>query len=80
MEREGKPSPSRDCVTIRHARGGGHPGGLSLEENRYWIPAFAGMTPLFHHYDTVSKGRGQMTFDNTEENIRRDLWKKSSLQ
>jgi hypothetical protein len=25
------PSPSRDCVTIRHARGGGHPGVLILE-------------------------------------------------
>ena len=31
---------------------------LSAFIDRGWIPAFAGMTALSFHYDTVSKGEG----------------------
>jgi hypothetical protein len=39
-----------------------------------WMPASAGMT----NYDTVSKGRGEITFDNTKNRQRRRSDEKSN--
>jgi len=60
------PLPSGDCVVICHAREGGHPGrwnySIKLQLDSGACPGpdpgFAGMTALFHNYDTVSpRGR-----------------------
>ena len=67
METQGKPSPLRNCVIIRHARESGHPGILNYSIKQQLDSGacpvldtgFAGMTPLFPNYDTVTEGGGK---------------------